>query len=699
MPKLNIDGIEVDVEDGITLIQACEEAGVEVPRFCYHDRLSVAGNCRMCLVEVVGAPKMVASCAMGVSDLRPGPEGQPPEIKTKSEKVKKAREGTMEFLLINHPLDCPICDQGGECDLQDQAVAFGGKSSRYDENKRAVEDRNIGPLIKTVMTRCISCTRCVRFMTEIAGFDELGQIGRGENAEITTYLDKAILSELSGNVIDLCPVGALTSRPFAFSARPWEMKKTETIDVMDANGANIRIESRGNEVLRITPREHDAVNEEWISDKSRFIWDGLRSQRLDKPYIRDDAGLREATWAEAFTAIATKLKGVSPARVAAIAGDLSGVEEMFALKELMGALGSPNLDCRQDGSLLDANLGRESYVFNSKIEGIDDADLLLIVGSNPRLEASVLNARIYQNWLNGDLPIYVIGQEADLLYDYEHLGNGPEHLVEILNQKSPFNKALKKAKKPMIILGQAAFSREDGKDILALAGRISQELGFINAEQNWNGFNVLHTAAARVGGLDIGFVPGEGGVRTDLILNAAEKNEMEVVFLLGADEIDVNKLSTTFVIYQGSHGEIGAQMADVILPGAAYTEKSATYVNTEGRVQMTSKATFPPGDAKEDWKIIRELSEYLGKPLNFNTIEQLHKELYKTAPHLASLNSVEVESGADMFKNFAMKELQLKSEPFGIAIADFYLSNPIARASAIMAELSALKQERDRGAA
>jgi NADH-quinone oxidoreductase subunit G len=686
MPKLVIDGSEIEVADGLTLIQACEEAGVEIPRFCYHERLSIAGNCRMCLVEVVGMPKPVASCAMSVNDLRPGRNGEPPEIRTTSETVKKAREGVMEFLLINHPLDCPICDQGGECDLQDQAMAFGVDGSRFHENKRAVEDKNIGPLIKTIMTRCIHCTRCVRFMTEIAGVEELGMTGRGEDVEITTYLEHGMMSEMSGNVIDLCPVGALTSKPYAFSARPWELRKTESIDVMDAVGSNIRVDTRGREVMRILPRNHDDVNEEWISDKSRFIWDGLRTQRLDRPFVRVRGKLQPATWEEAFAAIARKVKRANPSRIAAIAGDLASAEEMFALKDLMERLGSPNIDCRQDGAAHDPAKGRASYLFNSGISGTDSADALLLIGCDPRSEAAVLNARIRRHWRTGQLTVGLIGTESDLTYPYEYIGAGPQSLADLVTGKHKFAKALKSAKRPMIVLGSGALARSDGSAVLALAAKLAEAAGAVKPE--WNGLNVLHHAASRVAGLDLGFVPGKNGMEMAGILKAAIGNRLDVLFLLGADEIDTSKLGKTFVVYQGSHGDAGAHRADVILPGAAYTEKSALYVNTEGRPQITERAAFPPGDAREDWAIIRALSEHLDATLEYDSLSELRSAMFAKHRHLAMID--DIQTSVLDFKKVTAGSTRIGKQTFGKVVKDFYLSNPIARASAIMAELSAM---------
>ncbi|MBA4776390.1 MAG: NADH-quinone oxidoreductase subunit G [Rhizobiales bacterium] len=692
MAKLKVDGKEIEVPDHFTLLQACEEAGAEVPRFCFHERLSVAGNCRMCLIEVKGGPpKPAASCAMGVRDVRGGPNGELPEVFTNTPMVKKAREGVMEFLLINHPLDCPICDQGGECDLQDQAMAFGIAGSRYAENKRAVEDKYIGPLVKTVMNRCIHCTRCVRFTTEVAGIAELGLIGRGEDAEITTYLEQAMTSELQGNVVDLCPVGALTSKPFAFTARPWELNKTETVDVMDALGSAIRVDTRGREVMRVMPRVNEAINEEWISDKSRFIWDGLKTQRLDRPYVRKDGRLQPATWGEAFGAIKNAVAATSGSKIGAIAGDLSSVEEMFALKSLLASLGSANVDCRQDGAALDPSLGRASYIFNSTIEGIEQADALLIVGANPRFEAAVLNARIRKRWRRGGFPIGVIGEAGELRYNYEYLGSGAETLSDLANGSHSFVDKLKSAKNPLIIIGQGALSRTDGAAVLAAAAKLATSVGAVTEE--WNGFSVLHTAAARVGGLDIGFVPGEGGVAAaDMVAS------MDVLFLLGADELDFSNKGAKFTVYIGSHGDQGAMNADVILPGAAYTEKSGIWVNTEGRVQVGNRAGFAPGEAREDWAILRALSDVLGKKLPFDSLSALRGQLYVAYPHLAETDEIVAGKATDI-EALAGKTGSLVKSAFASPVKDFYLTNPIARASAVMAECSALARNNFQAAA
>ena len=679
MTKLIVDGKEIDVPAEYTLLQACEAAGAEIPRFCYHERLSIAGNCRMCLVELKGGPKPVASCAWGVRDCRPGPNGEPPEVLTRSPMVKKAREGVMEFLLINHPLDCPICDQGGECDLQDQAMGYGVDTSRFAENKRAVEDKYLGALVKTSMNRCIQCTRCVRFSAEVCGAPEMGATGRGEDMEITTYLESALTSELQGNLVDICPVGALTSKPYAFAARPWELGKTQSIDVMDGVGSAIRVDTRGREVMRILPRVNDAVNEEWISDKTRHIVDGLRTQRLDRPYVRQNGQLRPATWAEAFAAIAAKVRMSDGKRIGAIAGDLAAVEEMFALKNLLAEYGSTNLAV-QGGDAFDPKAGRASYIFNPTIAGIEQADALLMVGSNPRKEAAVLNARIRKRWRTGRLKVGVIGPKADVTYDYDYIGAGPESLADVASGKHSFAEVLKGAERPIILVGSGATARHDGMAVLSAAAHLAVNLGAI--KDGWNGFAVLHDTASRVGALDIGFAAGG--------LNTAEMTTfgtLDVLFLLGADEI--TPPDGTFVVYTGTHGDRGAHRADVVLPGAAYTEKQAIYVNTEGRVQMTNRASFPPGDAKEDWAIIRALSEALGKKLPYDSLAALRQAMFKTVPHLMRVNQIASGEAAGI-KTIAGKGGAVEKAAFKAAVEDFYLTNPIARASAIMAECSRL---------
>ncbi|HET6621766.1 MAG TPA: NADH-quinone oxidoreductase subunit NuoG [Dongiaceae bacterium] len=670
MPKMTIDGIEIEVPAGITVLQACEMAGKEIPRFCYHERLSVAGNCRMCLVEQEKAPKPIASCAMPVADNM--------VIKTDSPMVRKARQGVMEFLLINHPLDCPICDQGGECDLQDQAMAYGHHSSRYKEVKRAVTDKEFGPIVKTIMTRCIQCTRCIRFASEVAGVEVLGATGRGEHMEVTTYVEKTINSELSGNLIDLCPVGALTSKPYAFIARPWELEKVESIDVMDAVGSAIRVDFRGREVLRILPRINDDVNEEWLADKSRYAFDGLRRQRLDRPYVRVAGKLQPASWPEALDAIAKRVSGLPGTRMAAIAGDLADAESMFALKGLMGALGSPNIDCRQDGAALDPE-ARASWLFNSTINGIDKADAILIVGSNPRWEAPVLNARIRKRYLKGGIKIGVIGPSLDLTYPYVHLGQTADVLGQVASGGHAFAETLKSAKAPMLILGQGALRGAEGAAVLGLARKVADACNLVR--EDWNGFNVLQTAAARAGGMEIGFVPQAGGRDVAGVLEGTVKGEIDVVYLLGADEIDMGKLGKAFVIYQGHHGDAGAHRADVVLPGAACTEKSGIYVNTEGRPQMADPATEPPGEAKEDWAILRALSEKLERTLPYDTLSQLRRSLFKAAPNLQRLGAIVPARWESFGASGAVT-----ARAFHLPIANYYMTDPISRASETMAK-------------
>lgn len=661
LKKIIIDDKEIEVDGAMTLIQACELANVEVPRFCYHERLSIAGNCRMCLVEVVGGPpKPAASCAMQVRDLRPGPEGQPPVVKTNSPMVKKAREGVMEFLLINHPLDCPICDQGGECDLQDQAMAYGVDFSRYREVKRASTDLDLGPLVETHMTRCISCTRCVRFTTEVAGITQMGQTGRGEDAEITSYLGETLDSNLQGNIIDLCPVGALTSKPYAFTARPWELSKTETIDVMDALGSNIRVDAKGREVMRIMPRNHDGVNEEWISDKTRFVWDGLRRQRLDRPYIRENGKLRPASWGEALAAAAAAMKDRS---VAGIIGDLAPVEAAYALKQLVTGLGG-EVECRTDGAKLPAG-NRSAYVGTATIEDIDSADMIQLIGCNPRVDAPVLNARIRKAWLNG-ASVGLVGEAVDLTFDYAHVGTGREALASLSSETI----AGAKDKNTIVIVGAAALTGADGKAVLGHTMKL--------AENSNSKFMVLQTAAARVGAMDIGAV-SEGGITKTL-------KTAEVIFNLGADEIEIK--DGPFVIYQGSHGDRGAHRADIILPAAAYTEEAGLFVNTEGRPQLALRAGFAPGEAKENWAILRALSAELGATLGYDSLAQLRQALITEVPHLAAVDQV----AENPWK--AVTAGKLGAADFSNATSSFYLSNPIARASSIMAELAANEKAR-----
>ena len=674
MPKAIVDGVEVEFEHGMSVLQVAELAGAEIPRFCYHDRLSIAGNCRMCLVEVEDqrgrAPKPAASCALPCSDGL--------MVHTRTDKVKKAREGVMEFLLLNHPLDCPICDQGGECDLQDQAQAFGRDGSRFAENKRAVEEKYMGPLIKTIMTRCIQCTRCVRFATEVAGTEDIGLLNRGEHAEIST-IERAVQSEMSGNLVDICPVGALTSKPYAFTARPWELRKTSSIDAMDAVGANIRIDARGRSVLRVLPRLHEDVNEEWIADKSRHAIDGLSRQRLDQPYVRSNGRLRPASWDDAFAAIAAKFKETAPDWIAAIAGDQCDAESMFALKSLMDAKGVKNLDCRQDGAALATGGNASGWRFNTTIAGLEEADAILLIGSNPRWEAPLINARIRKRFLTGELQVLGVGAPHDLSYQTDWVGAGPQTLSEILAGKGAAAKALKVASKPAIIVGQGALTREDSAAVLNLAGQIAEKFGAI--QDDFNGFNVLHTAAARVAGLDMGFLPGEGGRDMAGILAGAQAGEIDMVYLLGADEFDTEALRETFVVYQGHHGDAGASVADVILPGSAYTEKNGLYVNTEGRVQTTRLATFAPGDAREDWTILRALSGALGQPLGFDDLEGLRQSLIQAVPHMGGIDQIAPVEWA-----LPGAAGDLSDAPFEAAIDNYYMTCPISRTSQTMAE-------------
>jgi NADH-quinone oxidoreductase subunit G len=674
MPKLTIDGQEIEVPAGSTVLQACELAGKEIPIFCFHPRLNIAGNCRMCLVEMERSPKPIASCAM--------PAGDGMVIKTDTPLVHKARKGVLEFLLINHPLDCPICDQGGECDLQDLTLFYGPDHSRFKENKRSVVDKNLGPLISTHMNRCIHCTRCIRFLDEIAGVEELGMVDRGEHEEISTWIERALHSELQGNIIDLCPVGALNSKPYEYRARPWELRKTESVDVLDAVGCNVRVDARPPEVMRIVPRLHEDINEEWISDKARFSYDGLKRRRLDVPMVRRDGKLRLADWRDAFAAIGDALAAVPGDRIAAIVGDLVDCEAMVVLKELMARLGSPHLDCRQDGARLDAG-ARCSYLFNTTIAGIEQADLCLLIGTNPRYESSLVNVRIRKRMRQGGCIVARIGPPADLTYRVDELGAGPATLAEIVEGRHAFCAQLEQAVRPMLILGQGALARPDGSAILAAARALAERYGMVR--DDWCGFNVLHTAAARVGGLDLGLVPGKDGRGVAGILEGAASGAIDVVFLLGADEIDTGPLGDAFVIYQGHHGDRGATLADVILPGAAYTEKNATYVNTEGRPQRARLAVFPPGQAKEDWKILRALSESLGHKVPLDSIGEVRARMAELALQLADPDLIRPAP----WQAFG-RQGKLDPAPFVYPIADFYRTDPISRSSTVMAECSAL---------
>ncbi len=660
MPKLKINDQEIEVAAGTSILQAAEQLGIEIPRFCYHDKLSVPANCRMCLVELEGAPKPVASCAMACGDNM--------VVRTASEKVKKGRKGVMEMLLINHPLDCPICDQGGECDLQDQAVAYGFDRSRYGENKRAVPDKYMGPLIKTSMNRCINCTRCVRFAEEIAGVDDLGQLNRGEDSEIGTFITKAINSEMSGNLVDVCPVGTLTSKPYAFKARPWELRKTETIDVHDAVGSNIRVDARGNEVLRVLPRLHEGINEEWINDRTRHACDGLKYKRLDRPYVRKGGKLAEATWEEAFGVVAAKLKSANKDKVAAFAGDLCEAESMYALKDLMQSHGVSNLECRVDGTRYDVS-ERAGYIFNSGIAAIEQADLIVLVGTNPRHEASLVNARIRKTLLNRpNVPVALVGEAADLTYSYWHAGAQLSALDEIVKTYKG------KAQKPMIIVGVGAFDGAAGPAVQDIVRKAAEDLGCI--QQDWIGFNVLQNAAARVGAIELGFLPAK----------QFSVGNNDFVYLLGVDNPETISLidPNAFVVYQGHHGDAGAKRADVILPGAAYTEKSGLYMNTEGRVQIAKKCVDAPGQAREDWKILRALSAYTGQTLRYDDLFQLRAKLVKDYPQFDMLDQLPAIRWGD----FGLKDVKGVSVELKNPIKDFYLTNVIAKASPTMQECS-----------
>ncbi len=672
MPKITINNMEIDVEQGTSILQAAEQLGIEIPRFCYHDKLSVAANCRMCLVEVEGGPpKPVASCAMACGD------GM--IVHTDSDKVKTARKSVMEFLLINHPLDCPVCDQGGECDLQDQAVAYGFDRSRYNEGKLVTSDNDYGPLVGTVMTRCINCTRCVRFAEEIAGTPVLGQFNRGENAKVGTFIGELLDTELSGNLIDICPVGALTSKPYAYKARSWELTKTETIDVHDALGCNICVDSRGRAVMRILPRLNEDINEEWIDDRARFSYDGLAYGRIDRPYIRDKQSdkLREASWEEALNFIGAKLENIKGENIAALAGDLVDVESMVAMKDLMKSLGSTNMDCRTDGSIFNTE-NRSSYLFNSSIAGIDEADAILLIGVDPRHEATLVNARIRKNWLEKQIPISLIGQAVDLTYPYEHLGTSPKDIEKLIKQYA----GKVTAKKPMIIIGSGVFNRADSLEIHALLHKAAEELGIV--KKGWNGFNILHGAASRVGGLDVGFLPQSGGKGFAEIIAGTKDGSIEALFLLGADEFNahVNIGWKSFVIYQGHHGDHAAARADVVLPAAAYTEKDGIYVNTEGRPQMAHRAVSPLGEAKEDWAIIRAMSEHIGaKFLPYNTQLELRKRIYKEWAIFKKMDEVTPAKWSD----FSCKG-KVSKEEFSLPVQNYYMNNPICRASKTMAQ-------------
>ena len=661
MLKIKVNDTDVEVEEGLTILQACEQAGVEIPRFCYHEKLSIAGNCRMCLVEIEKSPKPVASCAMPVT------EGM--NIKTNTSMVEKARKGVMEFLLVNHPLDCPVCDQGGECDLQDQSMFYGVDKSRYTENKRQVPEKYMGPLIKTQMTRCIHCTRCIRFATEIAGVPELGAIGRGEDMQITTYLEKSMESELSANVIDLCPVGALTSKPYVFEARPWELKKTETIDVMDAVGSNIRVDTYGWEVKRILPRINENINEEWISDKTRYACDGILNQRLDTPYLKIDNEFKKVSWDLAYKKVVEKIKETSAEKIAGLTGDLTNMETMFIVKEFFQkTIKSQNLDSRSDNYYVNSN-DRRNYIFNSSLNGIEESDLIILVGANPRYEATILNARIRKSFLNNKTDIYSFGDIGDLTYPYKILDNKTDTIKDVFENKNELSEKIKNSKKPIIILGQSALRLKSGKFIFEEFKRFLISVNKIN--KDWNSLNILSNHASTVGSYDLNILSSKDG--KNITLNQIKNNNFDILFLFGQDNLSLKK-KNEFIIYVGSHGDKGAEMADVILPGTTYTEQDGYYINLEGKIQKAYKASYPPGDAKEDWEIINELSELLKR-----------KKIYKNKEELIDrmMNYLKLDQ---KINNKDKIITEFFSEKIVIDHFDYYYSNVIARASKTMSE-------------
>ena len=661
MLKVKVNDTDVEVEEGLTVLQACKQAGVEIPIFCYHEKLSIAGNCRMCLVEIEKSPKPVASCAMTIT------EGM--NIKTNTSMIEKARKGVMEFLLVNHPLDCPVCDQGGECDLQDQSMFYGLDKSRYKENKRQVPETYMGPLIKTQMTRCIHCTRCIRFATEIAGVPELGAIGRGENMQITTYLEKSMESELSANVIDLCPVGALTSKPYVFEARPWDLKKTETIDVMDAVGSNIRVDTYGWEVKRILPRINEDINEEWISDKTRYACDGIQNQRLDTPYLKSDNEFKKISWDLAYNKVVEKIKETSPEKIAGLTGDLTNMETMFIVKEFFQkTIKSQNLDSRSDNCYVNNN-DRRNYIFNSSLNGIEESDLIILVGANPRYEATILNARVRKSFLNNKTEIYSFGDIGELTYPYKILDNKTDTIKDIFENKNDLSEKIKNSKKPIIIIGQSALRLKSGKFIFEEFKKFLISINKITKE--WNSLNILSNNASTVASYDLNILNSKDG--KNVILDKIENNNFDILFLFGQDNLNFKK-KNEFIIYVGSHGDKGAEMADVILPGAAYTEQDGYYINLEGKIQKAYKASYPPGDAKEDWEIINELSELLKKKKICNNKEELIDRM---------MNYLKLDQ---KINNKDKIITEFFSEKIVIDHFDYYYSNVIARASKTMSE-------------
>lgn len=667
MIKLTIDGSEIEVQEGTTVYQACEKAGKEIPHFCYHERLKIAGNCRMCLVEMEKSPKPIASCAM--------PAGNGMVIHTDTPMVKKAREGVMEFLLVNHPLDCPICDQGGECDLQDQAFRYGKGTNRFHENKRSIKDKYMGPLIKTAMTRCIQCTRCIRFANDIAGIEEMGAIHRGEHMEVTSYLEQTLDSEISGNMIDICPVGALNSKPYAFKARKWELKHTSSLGLHDAEGSNIRIDSRGNAVMRILPRINEDINEEWLSDKNRFSYDGLKYQRLDRPYIRKNGKLVEATWGEALKIVSDKIKSVKPEKIAAFAGAFASVEAMFTLKTLLQKIGCNNYSVNQYSYKIDTT-ERGNYLFNTTIAGLEKADLCLLIGANPRQIAPVLNSRIGERVRAGLLKVARIGEGHNQTYKIEELGSDVKIIEELASGKQKFAKELKEAKNPVIIVGDGVYSRDDGYAILSLIHELVVKYNIMR--DDWKGFNVLHNHASIVGGLDIGF-------------NTDSVKEVELAYLIGADEVDFDKLGSAFIVYQGHHGDAGATNADVVLPSAAYSEQSGIYVNLEGRPQIAEKAVNPVGAAKEDIVIFKELADYLKIDIGLNDLTQIRRELAKQYEIFANIGKI-IDS---KFSKFTSKD-KLLQDAITAKPINYYMTDVISKNSVTMVKCIEAKSNRDK---
>jgi len=676
MPKIIINDKEIEFKEGMTVLQACELAGAEIPRFCYHERLSIAGNCRMCLVEMEKSPKPIASCAM------PATDGM--KIKTNTKMVEKARKGVMEFLLVNHPLDCPVCDQGGECDLQDQSLYYGFDGSRFKENKRLVKDKYMGPLIKTQMTRCIHCTRCIRFATEVAGVPELGAIGRGEDMEITTYLEKSMESELSGNVIDLCPVGALTSKPYAFEARPWELKKTESIDVMDAVGSNIRVDSYGWEVKRILPRLNNMINEEWISDKTRYVCDGLLKQRLDKPYIRRDGQLIESNWDDVIELICSKINSTDPKRIAGHVGGMCGMETINSFKKFLISLGTTNFEFREKPFYINPDQ-KINYLFNSSIQGIENSDLLLLIGANPRHEATMLNARIRKSFVSNKLPVFSIGDPGDLTYPYKIVGKTTEDIKKIINSESEISTKIQKSKRPVIIIGESALEIKSGKYILEGIKKFLFRNSFIN--DKWNAFNILTQNASTIGAMDLNFFSIEEN-NNFIFFEKLEKRELDLLYLVGSDELEFNK-KNEFIIYQGSHGDKMAQVADVVLPSPAYTEQNGLFMNLEGRLQKAVKATHPIGNSKEDWKIFN----LLNKRVKNNELFKNYKELLEDTTNKIKNNKNFDSLPIIETKNIKFKEGELISEEIPIKKIDYYFSNAIARASKTMSDCRLIKSK------